>query len=692
MHKMTWKTATLWAAAMAMFCLQGWAQQAAKLEHFNASLVDKTKDPCVDFYQYACSKWQAAHPIPPDLARNSTSTPLFFWNQEVLRDAMEKAAANPNASGTERQIGAYWTSCMDNKAREAEGKTWLSEALKPVDEMKSKHDLARVLASMHMRFPAAYEPGDNQTAAPMFGFGPAQDLKNSSEVVVGIDQGGLGLPSRSFYLSTDGHSERIRAEYKAHVAKMFQLAGDSAQAAAKESDAVMAIETALAQAQMDAVSRRDPLQTYHKRSLAEIKAAMPDFDFAEYEKLVGVPQPPFYIVSAPKFLPALDEQIKTRPLSEWKSYLRWWTIHSAANFTTPEMEQANFDFYGKVLVGVQTMLPQWRRCVATADMELGEALGKEYVKVAFPPASKQKALQLVGEIRNALKEDIGQLTWMSDATKQQAIAKLNGMTEKIGYPDKWRDYSSVKIVADNYLENLEAANAFEMKRQLAKVNKPADKMDWLMTPQTIDAYNDPQNNTINFPAGILQPPLFDPNQPDAANFGAIGMVIGHEVIHGFDDQGRKFDAKGDLRDWWTAADAKAYDERGNCIANQYTHEVPGLGVKTNGRMTQGEDTADNGGIHLAMLALENLYKKEGKSLDTPGPDGITPRQRFYLSAAFIWCGNERPDAERLQIATNPHSLPQYRVDFPMSNSAEFARAFGCKVGKPMVHTPACRVW
>jgi endothelin-converting enzyme/putative endopeptidase len=511
-------------------------------------------------------------------------------------------------------------------------------------------------------------------------------------MVVGFDQAGLSLPSREFYLAGDERSKTIREAYRKHLMRMFTLAGDSPENAAKESESVFAIETALAGYQMNAVDRRDPLKIYHKQSLAQIKAALPSFNVDEYLRDSRAPTPPFYIVTTLEFLPALDAQIKTRSLGELKSYLRWWTIKSAAANTTPELEQANFEFFGTTLQGVPKMLPQWRRCVASADGLLGEALGKEYVKIAFPPESKAKAVELMTGIRNALMQDIGDVDWMAPATKKQAVEKLDAMIQKIGYPDTWRDYSSVKIVPDNLLANVVAASTFEVHRQLNKVNKPVDKMEWGMTPPTINAYNDPQNNTINFPAGILQLPLFNAKQTDAANYGATGMVIGHEIIHGFDDEGRKFDAKGNLRDWWTPADAKAYEERGNCLAAEYTHDVPELGVKTNGKLTQGEDTADNGGIHLAMLALENLYKARGKSLDAPEEDGLTARQRFYASFAFSWCSSSRPDRERLQITTNPHSLSRYRVNIPLSNQAEFAKAFGCKKGQPMVRESACRVW
>lgn len=667
-------------------------QDAPQLDRFDASMLDKTKDPCVDFYQYSCSKWQAAHPIPSDLPQVSTGTPLYLWNQTILRETLEKAAADPSRKGTEQLVGDYYKSCMDLDLRAAKGKLWLADALKPVDAMKNKQQLPKILAHLHAGLIPAWEGDDNQTNTVLIGFGPTQDLADSSKEVSGFDQAGLSLPSRDYYLNDDEESKKVREAFKKHLVRMFVLAGDSPERAAKEATAVYAIESSLAKSQMPAVDRRDPVKVYHKRSLAQIQAAMPSFNVEEYLKLSNAPAPPFYIVSTLEFLPALDAEIKTRSLDDLKSYLRWWTIKSAANKTTPELEQANFDFFGTTLQGTPKMLPQWRRCVASADARLGEALGQEYVKVAFPPESKEKAVELMTGIRDALKQDIGGLDWMADPTKKQAVEKLDAMIQKIGYPDKWRDYSTVKIVPDNYLANAEAANTFEVHRQLKKINQPVDKMEWTMTPPTINAYNDPQNNTINFPAGILQLPFFNAKQSDAANYGSIGMVIGHEITHGFDDQGRKFDAKGNLRDWWTPADAKAYDERGNCIAAEYTHPVPELASKTNGKLTQGEDTADNGGIHLAMMALENLYKSRGKSLDTPEDDGLTARQRFYANYAFSWCESARPDVERLQITTNPHSLARFRVDTPLSNQPDFAKAFGCKPGQPMVRETSCRVW
>ena len=665
-----------------------------KLDRFTASTLDTSISPCTDFYAYACSKWDTEHPIPADMPTVGTWTPLYLWNQTILREAMEKDAADPDAKGTAQQVGDYWKSCMDLETRAADGKQWLAEALKPVDGMKNKQELAKVLAYLHEGLMPAFESGDNQTNTALFGFGPTQDLLDASKMVAGFDQGGLSLASRDYYLKDDAESKKIREEFGQQLVRMFKLAGDEPEQAAREARAVFSIESALAKAQMNAVLRRDPEATYHKQSLEQVKASLPDFDMDEYLKVSGSPVPPFYIVSTLEFFPALDEQIKGRSLDELKSYLRWWVIKSAAGRTTPELEQANFDFFGTTLQGIPKMLPQWRRCVSSANGHLGEALGQEYVKIAFPPESKDKALELVKGIREALQQDIGEQDWMAETTRKQAIEKLDAMIAKIGYPDKWRDYSSVKIVPDNYLANVDAANAFEVHRELNKINKPVDKMEWMMTPATINAYNDPQNNTINFPAGILQLPYFSATQSDADNYGSTGATIGHEIIHGFDDQGRKFDAKGNLRDWWTESDAKAYEKRGDCLAAEYTHPVPELGpdVNTDGKRTQGEDTADNGGIHLAMMALENLYKARGKSLDVPEEDGLTARQRFYANFAYGWCENARPDQERMQITTDPHSLNRYRVNITLSNQAEFDKAFGCKAEQPMVREPACRIW
>ena len=662
------------------------------LTHFDPSLVDKSLSPCDDFYKYTCSKWIGAHPIAQDMPITSVILPLFLYNQTILREAMEKAAADKQAAGSERQVGDFWLSCMDQAGRNAHGRDWLAPHLKVVDSLVSKKDLPRVVAWQHTNFPAVWEGDNNSTTAPMFGFGSEPDFADASHIVAAFDQGGMALPGIDYYLGTSDRFKDLRAQYIKHIQRMLELAGEPSEKAAADAAIVMDIETAFAKASMNNVDRRDPDKVYNKRTLEQIKAAVPDFDWDDYLARMHAPAAQLYIVSTPGFLDALEQQIKTRSAEDWRSYLRWWTVHRAAPFLGDDFVQENFAFFGTALTGTPQMLPQWRRCVTSADNLLGEALGQAYVNIAFPPASKAKANELVKQIRAALAEEIRRADWMDDATKKQALMKQDATLQKIGYPDRWRDYSSVKIVPDNYLANMNAANAFEAHRQIDKIGTTLDRTEWVMTPATIDAYEDPQTNTINFPAGILQLPIFDGTRDDASNLGAMGAVIGHETIHGFDDQGRKFDEKGNLRDWWTADDEKRYDQKDKCIVDQYSQEIPEYGVTQKGELTAGEDTADNGGLHLAMMALENIYKARGKSLDTPEEDGLTARQRFFLSYGFVWCTAERPEAARQQVITNPHSLPMFRVNRPVSNMPEFQQAFSCPANAPMVHHPACRVW
>ena len=475
---------------------------------------------------------------------------------------------------------------------------------------------------------------------------------------------------------------------------MFGLAGESEAQATADAGTVIEIETALAQAQMDNVRRRDPKNVNNKMNLAQVRALTPSIDWEAYLRAVPAPASDHYIVTAPDFFRAEEKLITRHPLDHWQSYLRWQVLHHAAPFLNKAVVDENFDFFARTLAGAEQQQPRWRRCVRAADRDLGEALGQAYVDRAFPPESKARTIQMVHAIETALGADIQGLSWMSPATKEQAMVKLKGIEDKIGYPAHWRDYSSVKIGRGSYLGNVSEASTFEFQRWVAKIGKPVDRSEWTMTPPTINAYYDPQLNTINFPAGILQPPFFDPAKDDAVNYGAIGMVIGHEIIHGFDDQGRKFDAHGNLRDWWTADDGNQYDERGKCISDEYTQEVPdaGAGIKQNGLLTQGEDTADNGGIHLALNALEATLKQQGKSLDDKGSDGWTYRQRFFLSNAYSWCSNVRPEVARMLVTTDPHSLPIFRIDNVLSNMHEFDQAFGCKAGQHMVRTNACRVW
>jgi endothelin-converting enzyme/putative endopeptidase len=505
----------------------------------------------------------------------------------------------------------------------------------------------------------------------------------------------MALPGRSFYLDEDAKAKEIRAKYLKHVVNIFVLSGEKPEQAKSGADVVLAMETDMAKVAMDPVARRDPKNLNNKMSLAQVKALTPSFDWDLYLKLVKAPpSAPHYLVTSPDFFKGVEILLNQHPLEHWKTYLRWQMLHGNAGVLNDAFVAEDFDFFRRTLFGAQELQPRWRRCVRATDGNLGEALGQVYVERAFPSSSKRRVLQLVQDLQAALSKDIEAADWMTPDTKKQAQVKLRATLNKIGYPDKWRDYSSVSIGRSSYLLNRQQTAAFEYRRWVNKIGTPLDRTEWGMTPPTINAYEDPQSNTVNFPAGILQPPYFDPQQDDVVNYGAIGAIIGHEIIHGFDDQGRKFDAQGNLRDWWTESDAKQYDVRGKCISDQYTQEIPeaGAGVKQDGRLTQGEDTADNGGLHLALLALQSDLARESKSLSDKGSDGFTSLQRFFLSYAFGWCEQYRPELIRTLVLTNPHSYPKYRVNNVVSNMPEFKQAFGCHEGQKMVRQNFCRIW
>jgi putative endopeptidase len=689
------------ALVAALFCpMLGLAQQmpaadhAPKLEHFDPNMVDRTLDPCQDFYQYACSKWNAANPIPPDQVAWGTGSGLQYWNENIVREALEKASAQTSGrSDFEQKIGDYWQACSDEPALEAAGSRDLKPGLERIAKMKSKSELADQVAQIHMTVPGAWSGNDNQTAAALLGFGSQQDYDDASKVVAGIDQGGLALPNRDFYVKDDEKSKDILSKYEIHVSKMLTLAGENATKAAADAKIVIAMETAMAKSQMDNVARRDPKNVNNKMSFEQMQALTPSFDWKKYTSDIGAPpSAPHYLVSTPAFFKELEVLIQQRPVADWQAYLRWQLVHGSAPYLSKAFVDENWDFFSHTLLGSKQQLPRWRRCVRAADRDLGMALGQAYVATAFPPSSKERTVAVVHDVEHALDQDITTLEWMQPATKEQAKIKLHAIEDKVGYPNQWRDYSSVKITRTSYLDNVRESTVFEFHRQLDKIGRPVDRGEWTMTPPTINAYYDPQLNTINFPAGILQPPFFDAATDDAVNYGAIGMVVGHEITHGFDDQGRKFDAQGNLRDWWTEADAKAYDERDACIADEYTQEIPEAGVKQNGHLTQGEDTADNGGMRIAFMALTNKLQASGKSLDEKDDSGWTPRQKFFLSYANEWCEQYRPELMRTAVLTNPHSIPKYRVNNVVSNMPEFQQAFSCKAGTPMVRAKQCRVW
>jgi len=670
------------------------SQSTPKLEHFDISQVDKTLDPCQDFYQYACSKWNAANPIPADQVAWGTGSGLQYWNENILREALEKAGAQTsNRTDYEQKIGDYWAACMDESGIESSGTRDVKAELERIAQMANKSQLADQVAHIHQAVPGAWQGDDNQTRAALLGFGQQQDFDDATKVVAAIDQGGLGLPNRDFYIKDDAKSKEIRSQYEAHISKMLALSGESPEQAAADAKTIIAIETAMAQAQMDNVARRDPKNLNNKMSLEQVQALTPSFEWKHYIEVVEAPpSSPHYIVTSPQFFRGLEPLIQKYSVDDWKVYLRWHLVHGSAPYLGKAFVDENWNFYSHTLLGAKQQLPRWRRCVRAADRDLGMALGQAYVAAAFPPESKQRTVAMVHDIEHAMDRDITSVDWMQPVTKEQAKVKLHAIEDKIGYPDHWRDYSAVKIVRNSYVNNVHEATAFEFHRQLDKIGKPVDREEWGMTPPTINAYYDPQLNTINFPAGILQPPYFDSKMEDPVNYGAIGMVIGHELTHGFDDEGRKFDAQGNLRDWWTPEDAKAYEQRGECIANEYTEEIPEAGVKQNGHLTQGEDTADNGGLRLAFMAVNDKLQAEGKSLDAKEGDGWTPRQKFFVSYAYSWCEQVRPEFMRTLVLTNPHSIPKYRVNNVISNMPEFQEAFACKKGSPMVRADQCRVW
>jgi putative endopeptidase len=660
-------------------------------DHFDLKEVDPSVDPCVDFYEYACKKWQASNPIPPDQASWSHAGKLVLWNQHVLLDVLEKASVNdPKRNPVQQRIGDYYSSCMDEAAINTKGIAVLKPELDRINGLQSKRDLAGEIAHLHEITFALDESTDSGATTAVFGFGSQQDFDDASKVVASADQGGIGLPDRDYYLKDDAESTDTRKRYQAHVQKMLELMGEAAAQANADAKVVMDMETALAKSSMDLVKRRDPANLNHKLTGEQLRALSPSFLWDDYLKPIGVPSTAHYLVLTPDFYKALDQLITSLSLDNWKTYLRWHLVHDSASILGEPFVQENFNFYGQKLLGQKQIRPRWRRCVSYVDRDLGEALGQAYVERAFGPESKQRMLKMVHALETALGRDIEQLDWMTPATKKEAIAKLKKIEDKIGYPNKWRDYSRLNIVPGDALGNVYRSSGFELHRQLTKIGKPVDRGEWLMTPPTVNAYYDPQLNTINFPAGILQPPFFDNEMEDAINFGAIGAVIGHEMTHGFDDQGRKFDPNGNLRDWWTAQDAKQFEHRAQCIADEYSSFEATPGVNLNGNLTLGENTADNGGARIALMALESVLPSDRKSDEKPG--ALTPQQKFFISYGQSWCANETPQMLRLMAQSDPHSTPKYRVNGVLSNMLEFQKAFACKRGQPMVRANACRVW
>ena len=664
--------------SLAAWSLSGQApEKASGALGFSVKNIDATANPCTNFFQYACGSWLKNNPIPADQARWGRFDQLEERNRDVLREILE-AASKPDAGRdlTARLIGDYYAACMDEKTVEAAGLKPLEDELGQIRGLRDKAQLAAVVARLQ-----------REGADVMFQFSSGQDFKDSNQVIAQVDQGGLGLPERDYYLKQDAQSAKLRGEYVEHVARMFVLAGETAAEAKAGAETVMKMETALAQGSLDIVSRRDPEKVYHKIATREMETLSPVFHWNEYLRASGAPEFASVNVAWPAYMEALNGAIGRFSLADWKTYLTWHVLHAAAPLLPEAFVKENFDFYGKTLTGTTEIRPRWKRCADFTDAELGEALGKKFVEKTFGAEGKVRTLKMVDALEKALGQDLEQLPWMTAETKKQALVKLRAIANKIGYPDQWRDYSSVAIRRDDPVGNTERANAFEFERQLKKIGKPVDRQEWGMTPPTVNAYYDSSMNDINFPAGILQPPFYDNAMDDGVNFGGIGMVVGHELTHGFDDEGRQFDAKGNLRDWWTPEDAKEFEQRAACIEREYSKFEVAPGAMVNGKLTLGENTADNGGVRIALMALLNTIGGTEKKID-----GFTPEQRLFLAFGQVWCVNEREAALRMQVKTNPHAPGKERVNGVVQNMPEFQRAFSCQAGQPMVSANACRVW
>ncbi len=648
---------------------------------FDVNAIDRSVDPCVNFYQFACGTWKKNNPIPADKTRWGRFDELAESNRKNLRDILEKySAPDPKRTPIQQKVGDYYASCMDEKAVNAAGAKPLQPEFARINAIKMRTDLIAEVARL-------YKQGVNV----LFGFGAGPDLHNASMEIAHVSDGGFTLPDRDYYLKDDDKSKEIRQKYVAHIQKMLELAGDKPDATADEAKRILTVETTLAKASMDRVMRRDPKNRDHKMTLAELNAIAPNFELNKYFVATGAPKFTELNVGNPNFFKAINESLNTVPLEDWKLYLRWKYLRSMASQLSDPFVNESFEFWAKYLRGQKELEARWKRCTAYTDGELGEALGQLYVEKYFPPAAKEATLELVNNVEAAMGEDLKTLEWMSPETRVKAEQKRALVTNKIGYPDKWRDYSTVKIVRGDLVGNTLRADAFEVRRDLNKIGNPVDKTEWGMTPPTVNAYYSPSENNINFPAGILQVPFYGATRDIAVNYGGIGAVIGHELTHGFDDQGSKFAGDGNLTNWWTEQDKAEFEKRTACLKDEYAKFSPVEGVFLKGDLTLGENTADNGGVKLAYMALQNYMKAKPEAIKQD-VEGFTPEQRFFLGYAQVWCQNVTEQTSRVLAITDPHSPGKFRVNGVVVNSDGFQKAFNCKAGQPMVSDNKCVVW
>jgi putative endopeptidase len=672
----------LFYVCLVVFVVVGVSAQSSKPQPssgFSIDNIDKSVDPCVDFYQYACGNWLKTKEIPGDRPEWDSFSEVEEQNLAVLRDILENAEkGGAGRDAIAQKIGDYYGACMDESAVEAKGISPIRPELDRIAAAKDKQTLIDVIARIHLIGPS-----------PLFSFYSSPDLHDANMVIAYIDQGGLSLPDRNYYIKDEEKMVALRKALVEYATTLFTLSGQSAEQAAASAQIVLKIETALAKASMDRTLRRDPKNRDHKMGRDAALALAPNFYLARYFKDVGTPAFSDLNVSNPDFFKEVNGVVESESLDELKTYVQWHMLSGSARWLPKAYVDARFK-YRQALTGQSEDQPRWKKCVEATDDALGEALGQKYVERTFGAEGKQRMLTMVDALEKALDQDIAGLPWMTDTTKQQAKVKLQAIRNKIGYPDVWRDYSKLQVKPGDLMGNFLRANEFEERRQIAKISKPVDKKEWQMTPPTVNAYYSGSMNEIVFPAGILQPPFFDKSMDDNVNFGSIGAVIGHELTHGFDDQGRKFDPQGNLRDWWTEQDGKEFEKRASCVAEEYGNFVPVDDLKLNGKLTLGENTADNGGARIALMALENMIQQSGKTPEEI--DGYTPQQRYFLGFARVWCEKRKPEYSRMLVNVDPHSPGRFRTNGVVQNMPEFQKAWGCKAGQAMVSPNMCRVW
>jgi putative endopeptidase len=658
-----------------MFCVSAFAQNKG----FDLTRMDNSVEACTDFFQHANGTWLKNTEIPASESRWGSFNILAKNNRDILKEVAEKASNTKAAKNSDTQlIGDFYASCMDEAAIEKAGIKPLNPVFKQIGKIKTEEDLVKLLAEMH-----------NMGVPGVFGFGGGADLKNSSMVIANASQGGLSLPNRDYYTNDDAKSKETRTKFMEYMTNMFKLAGDSAANAAANAKTVMDIQTRLANASLPPVELRNPDNRYHKMSLEEAQKISPNLSWEAYMSVRGVPMVTEINIGQPAFFEAVNKMLTDVSIDDWKTYLRWMTINDAAPLLSKAIVDENFNFYSKYLSGTKEQQPRWRRCVAATDGNLGEALGQEYVKKAFTPQAKARMDELISNLFAAMKVRINDLEWMSDTTKKEAQVKLSTFKRKIGYPDVLRGYKGLEIDRKSYFDNAENSGEFQIKRNLQDIGKPVDRTRWGMTPPTVNAYYSPLQNEIAFPAGILQPPFFNFAADDAINYGAIGGVIGHEISHGFDDQGSKFDSQGNFKSWWTDEDRTKFEERAACVVKQFDEYEVQPKLFMNGKLTLGENIGDLGGLAVAYTAFQKSLEGKPRPKDI---DGFTPEQRFFLGWAQVWATKSTPEAEALQVKTDPHALARWRVNGPISNMPQFAEAFNCKQGQPMIKKDICNIW